>query len=365
MSSDDTEESSKTEDPSPKRLEDARKRGDVAKSPEVVTWLMLGGTGAVLSMMGPWTSGQLLQQLRVLMANADQYEVGGPAFGSFVTALAQSIIGVVIIPMVVLTAIAIIANLIQHRPLVSLTPLTPRFSKISPLSGIGRLFSRESLINLLKGVAKLAIVGTVMVYSFMPQVDRLDVMVTADPAVLLQMAQEMTLHIFWAAVAIMTIIAIGDYTYQRNRWWNQHRMTLQEVRDEFKQMEGSPEIKGRIRKIRFERARKRMMAKIPEATVVVANPTHFAVALKYDRKMPAPLCVAKGVDDLALRIRAIAEEHGVPVVENPPLARALYASVDLDKTIPTEHFKAVAQLIGYVMRLKARGGWRSGARRAS
>jgi flagellar biosynthetic protein FlhB len=157
----------------------------------------------------------------------------------------------------------------------------------------------------------------------------------------------------------MTVIAAADFAYQRNRWWTKHKMTLQEVRDEFKQMEGDPKIKGRIRQIRLQRAKKRMMAQVPKATVVIANPTHFAVALKYDRKMAAPLCVAKGADDLALRIRAVAEEHEVPVIENPPLARALYASVDIDQAIPTEQFKAVAQVIGYVMRLRGQKRWRA------
>ena len=359
MASDDTDESSKTEDPSAKRLEDARKRGDVSKSPEVVTWLMLGGTAGVLALMAPWTSANLMQQLRIVMANADTYDVGGGAFGSFVTALAISIVGVAIVPMVVLTGIAVAANLIQHRPLFSFTPIAPKFSKISPLAGMQRLFSRDALINLVKGLIKLAIVGGVMAYALWPERNRLDTMVTADPAMLLGIVEELVLKVFWAAVAIMTVIAIGDFAYQRNRWWNKHKMTLQEMRDEFKQMEGDPKIKGRIRQLRMERARKRMMANVPTATVVVANPTHYAVALKYERAMAAPLCVAKGVDDLALRIRAVAEEHGVPVVENPPLARALHASVEIDQVIPTEHFKAVAQVIGYVMRLNSRPRWRA------
>jgi flagellar biosynthetic protein FlhB len=136
-------------------------------------------------------------------------------------------------------------------------------------------------------------------------------------------------------------------------------MTVQETRDEYKQLEGDPVIKGRIRAIRNERSRKRMMAQVPEATVVITNPTHFAVALKYDKSMSAPLCLAKGADAVALRIRAIAEENDVPIVENPPLARALFASVDVDQIIPTEHFKAVAQVIGYVMRLEKKPKWRA------
>jgi flagellar biosynthetic protein FlhB len=295
-----------------------------------------------------------MQELRLVMANADQFEVGGGQFGAFFTALAQEIIGVALVPMVVLAVIAIVANLIQHRPLVSLSPLAPRLSKISPLSGAQRLFSRDSLVNFAKGLAKIGVVGAVMFYALWPERDRLESMITSDPVVLLPIAQELVLKLFWACIAAMTVIAAADFAYQRQRWWTKHKMTLQEVRDEFKQMEGDPKIKGRVRQIRMERARRRMMAQVPQATVVIANPTHFAVALKYDRTMPAPLCVAKGADDVALRIRGVAEEHEVPVVENPPLARALYASVEIDQAIPTEHFKAVAQVIGYVMRLRRR-----------
>jgi flagellar biosynthetic protein FlhB len=357
--SDDTEQSSKTEDPSAKRLEDARKRGDVSKSQEVTTWFALAGIGSVIALMAPWTASNLMQELKIVMANADRYEVGGNQFGAFFTSLAQAIIGAAIIPMVVLTAFAVLGNLIQHRPLVSIDPIIPRLSKISPLTGFGRLFSRDSLINFIKGLIKLAVIATVMFFTLWPERNRLDTMVTGDPATILITVEQLTLKVLWAALAIVTVIAGADLFYQRSRWWTRHKMTLQEVRDEFKQMEGDPKVKGRIRQLRMERSRQRMMGQVPKATVIIANPTHYAVALKYDRNMSAPLCVAKGVDDLALRIRAVAEENDVPVVENPPLARALYAAVEIDQTIPGEHFKAVAQVIGYVMRLKAKTSWRS------
>ena len=359
MSNDDTEEASKTEDPSAKRIEDARKRGDVSKSQEVTTWFMLAGTGSVIALMAPWTASNLMQQLKIVMANADRYEVGGNQFGAFFTALAQAIIGAAIVPMVVLTAVAVIGNLVQHRPLISVDPLIPKLSKISPLRGFGRLFSRDSLVNFVKGLFKLAIIATVMFFTLWPERNRLDTMVTGDPATILITVEQLTLKVIWAALAIVTVIAIADLVYQRSRWWTRHKMTLQEVRDEFKQMEGDPKVKGRIRQLRMERGRQRMMGQVPKATVIIANPTHYAVALKYDRDMAAPLCVAKGMDDLALRIRAVGEENDVPVIENPPLARALYASVEIDQTIPGEHFKAVAQVIGYVMRLKAKTNWRS------
>jgi flagellar biosynthetic protein FlhB len=153
--------------------------------------------------------------------------------------------------------------------------------------------------------------------------------------------------------AVMTVVAALDYAFQRRSFIKQMRMTKQEVRDEHKQAEGDPQIKARIRRLRMERAQKRMMAAVPEADVVITNPTHFAVALAYEMEtMSAPRLVAKGADVLAQRIREIAEENQVPLVENPPLARALYASVELDQEIPPEHYQAVAQVIGYVMRLK-------------
>ena len=185
-----------------------------------------------------------------------------------------------------------------------------------------------------------------------PELDRLEDDDPAEPPMILAEFQDLGLKIFGAVLAVVTVIAIADYIYQRNRWWKRLKMTVQETRDEYKQMEGDPKVKGRIRQVRKERSRKRMMAAVPEATVVITNPTHFAVALKYDRDMAAPKCVAKGADAVAFRIRELAKEHDVPIVENPPLARALFASVDIDETIPGEHFKAVAEVIGFVMRLK-------------
>jgi flagellar biosynthetic protein FlhB len=155
-----------------------------------------------------------------------------------------------------------------------------------------------------------------------------------------------------AVVAILALIAAADYLFQYRQWFERQKMSLQEIKDEFKQTEGDPTAKGRIRQLRLSRMRKRMMAAVPKASVIITNPTHFAVALQYERGMNAPLCVAKGVDAVALKIREIGKEHNIPIVENPPLARALHATVEIDKEIPVEHYKAVAEVIGYVMRLR-------------
>lgn len=359
MSDEAPEQDAKTEDPSQKKLEDAHKKGDVAKSQEVVTWFMLLGSAAIFAMMAPATASSLSETLKLLIMNADQFELGGAGFGAFFNNLALALIGTVLIPLVVLSSCAILANLIQHRPLFSAEPITPKLSKISPLAGAKRLFSTESLVNFGKGLLKIGIVGAVVIAVVWPERDRLDTMMTADPAMILADFQEIGIKIFIAVLAIVTVIAFADYLYVRQKWWKKLMMTVQETRDEYKQMEGDPHVKGKLRQLRQERARKRMMAAVPDATVVITNPTHFAVALKYDKGMKAPRCVAKGADAVAFRIRELAKEHDVPIVENPPLARALFASVDVDDSIPNEHFKAVAEVIGFVMRLKRGAGWKA------
>jgi flagellar biosynthetic protein FlhB len=360
MSDEAPEQDAKTEDPSQKKLEDAHKKGDVAKSQEVVTWFMLLGSAAIFAMMAPATAAGLAESLKVVMMNADQFELGGAGFGAFFNNLALALLGTVLIPLVVLSACAVLANLIQHRPLLSAEPITPKLSKISPLAGAKRLFSTESLVNFGKGLLKISIVGTVVIMVVWPERDRLDTMMTADPLMILADFQEIGIRIFMAVLAIVTIIAFADYLYVRQKWWKKLMMTVQETRDEYKQMEGDPHIKGKLRQLRQERSRKRMMQAVPDATVVITNPTHFAVALKYDKDMRAPKCVAKGADAVAFRIRELAREHDVPIVENPPLARALFAAVDVDESIPTEHFKAVAQVIGFVMRMRdGKRAWRA------
>ena len=362
MSDEAPEQDSKTEDPSQKKLEDAHKKGDVAKSQEVTTWFMLVGSGVVFAMLSPWICSHLSQSLSLIFMNADQFDVEGAGFGDFFNGLALTIIGMVLIPLAVLMLCGILANLVQHRMVWSMDPITPKLSKISPIGGFKRLFSTDALVNFGKGLIKIGVVGAIVVAVCWPERDRLDTMMTADPVMILMDFQEIGVKIFAAVLAVITAIAAADYFYVRQKWWKRQMMTVQETREEYKQMEGDPHVKGRIRQLRQDRARKRMMQAVPDATVVITNPTHFAVALKYDKSMAAPKCVAKGADAVAFRIRELAKDHDVPIVENPPLARALFAAVDVDEAIPGEHFKAVAEVIGFVMRLKRPGsGWRPSA----
>jgi flagellar biosynthetic protein FlhB len=252
----------------------------------------------------------------------------------------------------ILVGMALSGHLLQTGFTFSTERLSLDFSKLSPVSGLKRLFGLDGISNLAKGLLKIAIVGAAVWTVLWPMRGQLGLLLDESPADTAGDMTHLIIHIMIAALAVLAVVAVLDYALQRFRFMQRNRMSKQEVKDEMKQTDGDPAVKARIRKVRIERARRRMMAQVPEATVVITNPTHYAIALKYESgKMAAPICVAKGMDALALRIRAVAEEAEVPIVENPPLARALYASVELDEAVPPEHYKAVAQVIGYVMRL--------------
>jgi flagellar biosynthetic protein FlhB len=223
------------------------------------------------------------------------------------------------------------------------------------------MFGPEGWMNLLKGLVKMAIVGVAIWTQLWPERGGLESILNQSTAQVVGDMSRLLFKVLVTALSALGLIAGLDYFWQRMRWLGRNRMSKQEVKEEYRQNEGDPAIKAKIRQLRQERARKRMMAQVPEATVVIMNPTHYAVALKYESgKMAAPICVAKGVDALALRIRAVAEENDVPVVENPPLARALHAAIEIDEPVPAEHFKAVAQVIGYVFRLQGKMPARAG-----
>ncbi|WP_020177611.1 flagellar biosynthesis protein FlhB [Methylopila sp. M107] len=344
----------KTEEPTLKKLDDALKRGDVAKSQELNVWFGLAAATLAISIFGDGVVSSLGRMLTRFLQSPETIAIDAASLRTMTGGLGIAVAGALALPMLVLMLAAIAGNMVQHPPLVTTDPITPKFSKISPAAGFKRLFSVESLINFLKGLIKIAIVGVVIWTVVWPERSKVASLTATDVAALLPVLKSLTLKVLVASVAVFAVMAIGDYLWQRHRWRERLKMTVQEVREEHKQQEGDPHIKARIRAIRHERSKKRMMAAVPTATVVVMNPTHYAVALKYDAGMNAPMCVAKGVDALALRIRKLAEESGVTVIENPPLARSLHAALDVDREIPAEHYKAVAEVIGFVMRRKGR-----------
>jgi flagellar biosynthetic protein FlhB len=348
----DNDPESQTEDPTQKRLEDALERGDVAKSQEVNTWFVIAGGTLVLSTFSGSIGGGLLMPLRNLLANSWAIKTDGRSLIGLTQQLEFAVLAALGVPLLMLALAAIAGNMLQHRLVWSGESLKPKFSKISPGAGFKRIFGKQAAANFLKGILKLVALGVVMTMILWPERHRLEAMVKLDPSAMLGVTMTLTVQLLGAVVAALAIVAIADYLFQYRSWFQRQKMSLQEIKEEFKQSEGDPHIKGKIRQLRQQRSKKRMMAAVPKASVVITNPTHYSVALSYERGMTAPICVAKGVDNLAFKIREIAREHDIPIVENVPLARSLYATVEVDEEIPMEHYHAVAEVIGYVMRLK-------------
>jgi flagellar biosynthetic protein FlhB len=348
------EDDDRTEEPTQRKLDEAIKRGDVAKSTEINTLFVLGGfTLALVMVSGPITR-NLGLDLRSFLMNAHQVPDDGAGLAAVGRHALLSGLAAMGLPAAILAIAALMGGGLQHRPLWTFQPLTPQFSRISPMSGLKRLFGKEAFVQFAKGLLKIAIVGAVATAVLWSERDRLEELTGMEPAALLPALLSLALKLMTGILAIYAFLAVGDAVYQRFSWMRRQRMTKREIKEEFKETEGNPEVKAKLRQIRSARVRRRMMAAVPTATVVITNPTHYAVALRYERGMAAPVCVAKGVDAVALRIRAVATEHGVGIVENPPLARALHASVDIDQEIPVEHYKAVAEVIGAILRLRRR-----------
>src|ERR1043165_2190643 len=349
---DERDDTERSEDPTQRRLDEALQRGDVAKSQEVNTWFVLAGATLILLSFSGSMSAGMASLLRGLIANAHQIPVDGHSVVRAMQTLGFGTIAAVALPFVLLILAAILGNVVQHRLVWSAESLKPKVSKISPLAGLKRLFSKVALANFIKGLVKLAVIGAVMAVLLWPKRGQLDGLVAMDPAVVLPFTKTLSLEMLGTVVAILAIVAAADYLFQYRQWYERQKMSVRELKEEFKQTEGDPAIKAKIRQLRQSRARKRMMAAVPKASVVITNPTHYAIALQYDRGMNAPVCLAKGLDNIALKIREVAAEHGIPVVETPPLARALHATVEIDQEVPPEHYRAVAEVIGYVMRLR-------------
>ena len=341
----------RTEDPTQKRLDDALERGDVAKSQEVNTWFMIAGATLVISNFSG-SIGGIQMPLRNLIANSWMIRVDGPGLLMLMQNLEYTLFAALGLPILMLVITAIAGNMLQHRLVWSAQSLTPKLSKISPMEGAKRIFGKQAIANFAKGLFKLIALGSVMTAILWPERHRLESMLRFDPSALLGVIISLTLHLMGAVVDMLAVVAIADYFFQYRQWYERQKMSLREMKEEFKQSEGDPHIKGKIRQLRQQRMKKRMMAAVPKASVIITNPTHYSVALSYERGMPAPICVAKGVDLIALKIREIAGEHNIPIVENVPLARALYANVEIDEEIPVEHYHAVAEIIGYVMGMR-------------
>ncbi|EIZ78714.1 flagellar biosynthetic protein FlhB [Novosphingobium sp. Rr 2-17] len=347
----------KTHEPTEKKLTDARAKGDIATATEMRHAVMFVAAVVVAGGMGSATLARIGPMLVRLWGSADDYRLDPDGAQAFATGVLASVASGLAPVLGLLFGCAMLILFVQGRPTLSWSRVKPNFSKLSPVAGFGRIFGKRALVEFAKTLAKCGVVITIATLVVAPRMVGLDQLIDTEPLAIAQAAGALGLSLVKAVALLVGCIAAFDFLYQRHAYRQRMMMSLQEVKDEHKQSEGDPKIKAKIRAIGMQRSRRRMMAAVPTASVIVTNPTHYAVALKYDHgAMAAPVVVAKGMDEVALKIREIAKAAGVPIVESPPLARALYASAALDRPIPTEHFKAVAEIIGYVLRLAQRRG---------
>jgi len=347
----------RTEAATPRRLQKAREQGNVPLSREVPALAALASTALVLMMTAPLAARDMVGRLSVFLAQADHWDMSDGGRGAVLAA------GAALLRMsapFILAALAFgtAAVLLQTRGQLSTHALRLDLSRLSPLAGIRRLVSLDSLVETGKSLVKLAVMGMAAWYVVSGDLPGLAAASITDLRLLPAQALRLILRLLFAILAVQGVIAAADVIWVRLRHARSLRMSRHDIREEMKETEGDPRIKHRLRQIRMQRARKRMLAAVPKATVVITNPTHYAVALSYDRASnAAPRLVAKGVDSMAARIREVAAAHRVPLVANPPLARALYR-VELETEVPAEHYQAVAEIIAYVWGLgrRARGG---------
>ncbi len=343
----------RTEAATPRRREEARQRGQVARSVDLAAAVILLGALLGLHFFGREFIGGMFGVLRTTLENL--HTVGeDPSdlmreYGSLALA---AILGILPFVAIVLAA-ALAVNFAQVGFLFTLEPLEPNLERLDPISGIQRIFSLRSLMRLITGLLKLAAISGVVLWTIWAERFVLLGLVDRAFTEVVQYLVEVAFVLSIRAVLALLILGILDFAYQRFQYERDIRMSRQEIREELKRYEGDPKIRERRRAVQRQVAMQRMMQRVPKATVVITNPTEYAVALEYDsEKMAAPTVVAKGVDLLAQRIREIAMEHGVPIVQRPEVARALYKAAEVGQTIPPELYQAVAEIIAYVYRLK-------------
>ena len=350
MAEEDDSAEDRTLDPTPRRLEQAREQGNVPISRELASLLALAAATLAANLAGSDMTRTLTSRLSLFIANADATALAGPeAFRQ----AAQSLMDAATPIVLAVLAAGAGAVLVQTRFLLSGHALQPNLARISPMAGLRRLFGPDNLLEAIRSSLKLIAISLSVWWSLRDDVTGLADLSFLDPrTALLPRIGALGLRVLKIALVVQMVAAILDLVWVHLRYRQKLRMSRHDMTQEQKETEGNPRVKQRMRQIRVARARQRMMAAVPKATVVITNPTHYAVALTYDRaKSSAPRVVAKGVDSMAARIRKMAEKHRVPLVANPPLARALY-TVALDTEIPAEHYKAVAEIIAYVWRLE-------------
>jgi flagellar biosynthetic protein FlhB len=341
---------SKTEEATPQKLAKAKEKGDGVKTMDLGSFATLAATAAVVLTMGGWMARNMVSALTPFIAQPEQMQLHG---GGGIQVLRYALMAGAPALLAVMVAAAVSgagASLIQTGILFTPDKLKPDFSKLSIPKGLARIYGPDGLAQFVKSLVKVGMTALLGWWVLKPHWAEFMQLSAMDPMAMLPFAFDILKRLVYAVAALGLCVAGADWLWQRHRFMVRMRMTKEEVKEDYKNSEGDPHVKARQKQLRHEKARRRMMQAVPEATVVIMNPTHYAVALKYEQgDAAAPICVAKGLDSLALKIRAVAEEAGVTVIEDPPLARALYAAVDIDEMIPPAHFEAVAKIIGFIL----------------
>ncbi|MCD6287662.1 MAG: flagellar biosynthesis protein FlhB [Candidatus Hydrogenedentes bacterium] len=345
----------RTEPATAKRREELRKKGQVAHSRDMNSTAILMAGAIGLTLLGPMMFDHLFNLVGVYLSNSCQFHLSPTNFIALSISVAAQM-GIIIVPlMIVVLVAAILINLAQKGVMITFEPMEPKLDKLNPIAGFSKFLSVRSLVELPKSLAKIILLGFIGYITVRGRMDRIVPLMTKDPAAIFTAAAGLFMLLTTRIIIAMVFLSILDFGFEKWQFERENRMTKQEVRDELKQFEGDPLIRSRIRQIQRQVAMQRMMAAIPEAEVVVTNPTEIAVALRYDAaKMDAPHVVAKGQRLIADRIRSIAIEHSVPIVENPTLARTLFASVEIGQMVPETTYKAVAEVLAYVYRIERR-----------
>lgn len=347
--SDTQDRSSKTEAPTARRIQQAREDGQVAKSPEAASFAALLAACGVALLAGGNIARQVAEHLTPFLAHPDEIDLSANgALQVFKAAFEAAAPAAVILAAAV--AAGVFGNLIQTGIMFAPKAIMPDLSKIGFSGGLKRLVGVDNLLNFGKNLIKLIAMSVVVWSVLHPHAGDLPALAWMEPGAMLIVTCDVLRAVTVAALLVFGVSAGADYFLQRWRFMERLKMSREDVKQEHKDMDGDPHIKAKLRQMRMQRAKNRMIANVPKATMVIMNPTHYAVALRYVQgETAAPVCVAKGLDEVALKIREIAEENNVPVIEDPPLARALYAVIQLDETIPREHYEAVAKLVGFIM----------------
>jgi len=352
---------SKTEEATPRKLDQAREKGDGARTMDLGSFATLATSAAVVVMAGGWLSRNMAAQLTPFFQHPQDMHLDGHGGIEVFRYAMMAGAPALLIVMLATGVSGAAAGLLQTGLRLTPEKLKPDWSKVSLGKGMQRIFGPDGLMQFVKSVVKVLMTGAIAWWILKPVLPQFAALSGLEVGAILPFCVDVLKRLVFAVAALTLSVAAADWLWQRQRFLARMRMTREEVREDYKQSEGDPHVRARQKQIRHERARRRMMQAVPDATVVVMNPTHYAVALKYEQgEDAAPLCVAKGLDTLALKIRSVAEEAGVPIVEDPPLARALYAAVDIDDMIPPAHYEAVAKIIGFI--LGAAAGRRATAR---